>query len=661
MGYAVRALLGATSALLLVQQAFATGFAPDRRANYSHYAALLTNDLLDDYVKSVPPTSNQRLTNLSDAGTDVSLQIRFFKIESIEAANGKLRIKSWLRTSWTDTRLSWDPADYGGITQIRLQASSFSDPETSDIWLPDITPLNALTGLMHTFDPALALVTHDGVVYWSRPGILEILCRFTGLGKFPFGALTCPFEVGGWMTSGVHQGLVPAADGCAKIDFTEESSLASYTAYNLTGVTCEPVTYFYPCCADEPWPMIKSRISVEPMAFFYTMLTIIPCVAFSLASFAVFFMSFQVGERLGYGVTLCLAMEVSKTTISTHVPICGELLWMELFFQVHLLFTLLPLLESCLVLGIAFNSERHLIPPWLNPLRWQWLRPIPKGGEAPVADAQHAAGTDPTGDADAAVAGGKSAAAAHRSRGGKGDADSSSAKEPDLSNAEADLAAKLLFFENLFFKMDPNGSGSISTDDIRQVLAFCALDLTGDEIEHALFKADSRKRDGRLDRVEFVDLCADLLWRVPVDQLESAAANYAAQVASLEQRVLTRWRGIANDIDRYCRFWVPFSYVVSLFWLYSVQVEDKYDGEVHGAVQQENAWDSMSITLTSGFPVLVITCAVICTVCLIGAVVARIMKRRHAAAVAHALEVNQSSSMKNLNAHAVTSRVRVEP
>ena len=77
--------------------------------------------------------------------------------------------------------MAWNPADYGGITQVRLQATSFSDPETSDIWLPDITPLNALTGLMHSLDPALALVSYDGTVYWSRPGMLEVLCKLHGL------------------------------------------------------------------------------------------------------------------------------------------------------------------------------------------------------------------------------------------------------------------------------------------------------------------------------------------------------------------------------------------------------------------------------------------------------------------------------------------------
>ena len=91
------------------------------------------------------------------------------------------------------------------------------------------------------------------------------------------------------------------------------------------------------------------------------------------------------------------------------------------------------------------------------------------------------------------------------------------------------------------------GEGSIKTDDIRRVLAFCALDMTAEQFEAALWKADSRNRDGSLDRAEFVDLCIDVLWGVPVEQLESAASNYAASVEALEARKNTYWRRVANE------------------------------------------------------------------------------------------------------------------
>ena len=40
-----------------------------------------------------------RASSSEVAGTDVSLQIRFFKIESVDLATGKLRVRVWWRMS----------------------------------------------------------------------------------------------------------------------------------------------------------------------------------------------------------------------------------------------------------------------------------------------------------------------------------------------------------------------------------------------------------------------------------------------------------------------------------------------------------------------------------------------------------------------------------
>ena len=41
-----------------------------------------------------------------------------------------LKMTSWLRMSWMDFRLKWNPEAYGGITNIRLPASK--------VWVPDV-------------------------------------------------------------------------------------------------------------------------------------------------------------------------------------------------------------------------------------------------------------------------------------------------------------------------------------------------------------------------------------------------------------------------------------------------------------------------------------------------------------------------------------------
>jgi hypothetical protein len=94
------------------------------------------------------------------------------------------------------------------------------------------------------------------------------------------------------------------------------------------------------------------------------MSTIVPLVIFTLLSFSVFFMSFEVGERLGVGVTLVLTIEFARLALAANLPLCGEWLYIEIIFFAHFLFSTFSLLESCVVLAIAYNDSEHFLPHW---------------------------------------------------------------------------------------------------------------------------------------------------------------------------------------------------------------------------------------------------------------------------------------------------------
>ena len=64
-----------------------------------------------------------------------------------------------------------------------------------------------------------------------------------------------------------------------------------------------------------------------PCACVYSTCTQVPSVCLTTLAFTVFFLSFQVGERLGVGVTCVLMIEVAKVAMNSWLPQCGELLW----------------------------------------------------------------------------------------------------------------------------------------------------------------------------------------------------------------------------------------------------------------------------------------------------------------------------------------------
>ena len=196
--------------------------------------------------------------------------------------------------------------------------------------------------------------------------MLNVLCKFSGLVAFPFDDLVCRVEIGGWAQSGSYQGLTLVGQGFT-FSSQERSAGSSYQEYSIKNVNATVNLYTYACCPSDPYPVVNYVITVQRAGVFYVLMFIVPSLLLTMLSFSVFFMSFEVGERLGFGITLVLTFEVTKTIVMEFVPVCGEVLWIDLFLMVNEYFAILALLESWLVLFLAYHSDDHIIPSLFLP------------------------------------------------------------------------------------------------------------------------------------------------------------------------------------------------------------------------------------------------------------------------------------------------------
>jgi len=360
--------------------------AGDVSAEYSSYASQLREDLFDGYDMWVPPSGGpeREAVYASEAGSDVGIQIRFFKVDQVSAAEGAMKLKVWFRLTWYDPRLSWNSTEYGGIETI--YAGTVAD--LAEIWVPDVTPYNVRVGLEASFDATAASISSGGYVFWSRPGIMDVMCKFSGLVQFPFDQLTCPIEVGAWSYNGNHLGLT-LTNGGYTFDSQEATAGSSYQEFSLESVNCSLDVFVYPSGA---FPVAMYEVHLKRASFFYLNVAILPPIALTITSFGVFFMSYEVGERLGFGITLILAMEVTKVVIADFLPVCGEMMWIEVLLGINTWFTYLALLETCFVLFLAYHTDSHIVPKLVLPpqrvlLFMAWLFDLP--GPTPVLARQY--------------------------------------------------------------------------------------------------------------------------------------------------------------------------------------------------------------------------------------------------------------------------------
>ena len=161
---------------------------------YGSYQSQLQKYKLADYVPTALPSSDRSSKSLnatggSLSGTDVFVDMVFYTVISTDVTSGRMALKVWHNLRWTDERLAWDPADFGNITTTFYAAAGHNRLEDTQIWVPDITLYNSLTAMTESLDPQLATVSSSGQVFWSRPGSLEVLCKYSGLVAFPFDTL----------------------------------------------------------------------------------------------------------------------------------------------------------------------------------------------------------------------------------------------------------------------------------------------------------------------------------------------------------------------------------------------------------------------------------------------------------------------------------------
>ena len=72
---------------------------PNLQYEFTTHATALNEALLTGYNKFIPPRSRRRNSTGygSEAGTDVEVQLRFYKVASVLTAEGRLEMQTWMR------------------------------------------------------------------------------------------------------------------------------------------------------------------------------------------------------------------------------------------------------------------------------------------------------------------------------------------------------------------------------------------------------------------------------------------------------------------------------------------------------------------------------------------------------------------------------------
>jgi Ca2+-binding EF-hand superfamily protein len=482
--------------------------------------------------------------------------------------------------------------------------------ENSRIWAPDIELYNGEDNIWQgSLAARYAKVSSCpgepskggcGNIFYSRPGLLKSLCKFDGLSSFPHDQLVCEMEFAAWIVDGRFQDItVRSIDGGASwAGKSNTVSVAGLTAgpsdfqeFKITNISSKRLSVFYDCCPEAPFPEILYSISISRATGYYIFKLILPGIGLTFVTFLTFWMSPDIGERLGFVSTMILAMIAQEITATSYMPVCNFRLFYDYISIVSLMFGAVCVVETGVVLylhhQVAENWTELFLPEWvIDRLALLAMRQKKDTMGKRVKLKRQMTGSNKTGSQKTPHA--------------KLSNNSKAPKAAKGTKAEMHIRIKKQLYRQLFFLLDTDFDGHLDLDEIADFLetvgaehsADHSKDNRGNSSSHSLSFAGGIRSEMFQNLIEFMELYdknGDSLLEFD-DFCKFCDSEFAAhddieliekivrgvvQVAERQKETrVAMWQQRALVVDQFSRCCFPVGYVIFLIWLYSMDNED---------------------------------------------------------------------------------------
>ncbi|EFX68323.1 hypothetical protein DAPPUDRAFT_11119, partial [Daphnia pulex] len=326
-------------------------------------AKRLYDDLLSHYNRLIRPVSNNSQV------VTVGLGLHLTQLIDLDLKNQILTTNVWVEHEWKDSKLTWDPEEYGGVRELMVPSKH--------IWLPDLVLYNNADGEYAVTTMTKAILHSDGHVKWNPPAIFKSYCEID-VRYFPFDTQTCFMKFGSWSYSGLQMNLrhlhSPDED-LVEIGMNLKDYYPS-GEWDILNVPAERHAKKYDCCP-EFFVDIYFNITLRRKTLFYTVNLIIPCVGISCLSVLTFYLPADSGEKVALCITTLLSQTMFFLLMSEIIP--STSLAMPLLGK-YLLFTMclvgLSVLITIVILNVRYRKpSTHKISPWV---RRFFIQQLPK-------------------------------------------------------------------------------------------------------------------------------------------------------------------------------------------------------------------------------------------------------------------------------------------
>ena len=296
----------------------------------------LLNELftIRDYDTRVRPITNQ---------TDplvVFVEYFLYGVNDVNEVEQRLTTTGYLEIVWQDEFLSWDPLSYGGLEYVYIPQGN--------VWKPDISLQNGFENLEELGSKFIQVyVTSDGYILWKPFQIFDSKCNLNPT-YFPLDQQTCHLDFVVWSLDIDDVTLSVGDEGINMNEALESNGQWEVVSSSSTAETETTET------------KVRFSINMKRKPLFVIINIIIPIILLSVLNIFTFQIPAEMGERMGYTITVWLAFAVFLTIVSASLPKSSDTVpVLSVYIMIQLGIGTLTVLVSAIESRIVCRSEDH--------------------------------------------------------------------------------------------------------------------------------------------------------------------------------------------------------------------------------------------------------------------------------------------------------------
>ncbi|XP_069133743.1 acetylcholine receptor subunit beta-like [Argopecten irradians] len=297
--------------------------------------------LMANYSKDLRPTFN-----LSQP-TIVYVGFQLMSLKEFDEKLSKFAIVGMFIIAWNDFRMQWNPNEFGGINHTFLPQNS--------VWKPNFVLMNPFDKISDPgMDSLVIRVDYYGGLAWAPPDVYTSTCQ-ADVTYYPFDQQKCSLYFNTYMytTSDVR---IQLQSSKVDVNYYLPDSL-----WELINATCNIITEL-----NSQSLVLDLVLTRRPM--FQVINTIVPFCVLGLLNIMVFLLPAESGERVGFSVTVLLAIAVFMTIVADTLPGTSEPSFPRLCYLLtaELCINMFVTITAILSLRLHHASPNETIPYWLK-------------------------------------------------------------------------------------------------------------------------------------------------------------------------------------------------------------------------------------------------------------------------------------------------------